>query len=68
MFTIQLVGAGTAVQLNDGLFTIQTDATIREVEKTDIIIIPALYVDVEKYLDQNVDLIQWITKQYFPWC
>lgn len=65
MFTIQLVGAGTAVQLNDGLFTIQTDATIREVEKTDIIIIPALYVDVEKYLDQNVDLIQWITKQYF---
>ncbi len=53
VFTIQLVGASPTVQLNNGLFIIQTDATIHDVERADIIIIPALYVDVEKYLAQN---------------
>lgn len=64
LFKIQLVGAFKSVRLNDGLFTIQTDVTIKNLIKTDLIIIPALYVDVPENLKINRSIAEWITKQY----
>lgn len=64
VFNIQFVGVARSMQLNDGLFTIQTDATIHDVKKTDLIIIPGIYVDVKLHVENNRELIDWMRDQY----
>lgn len=63
LFDVQLVGLGASTALNDGLYTVQT-VPIREVPKTDLIVIPALESDLEKYLAANEDFQPWIVDQY----
>jgi hypothetical protein len=43
VFNIQLVGSSEKVDLYDGLFSIQPNAHFKDVEKTHLIIIPAIY-------------------------
>ncbi len=64
MFDIQLVGAEKEVILNNGLYTVHADKLISEIEKTDLIIIPAMFGDLPKALDSNKKLVPWIVKQY----
>jgi len=63
LFKIQLVGLSKESQLNDGLYTISTDQ-INDIERTDLIIIPAMYGDLRKAVGLNQDFIPWIIKQY----
>lgn len=63
LFKIQLAGLSKVSQLNDGLYTISTDP-LSEIEKTDLIIIPAMYGDLKKAVENNKDFIPWIIKQY----
>jgi transcriptional regulator GlxA family with amidase domain len=63
LFKIQLVGLSKESQLNDGLYTISTDL-MSSVEKTDLVIIPAMYGDLSKAVEVNRDFIPWILKQY----
>ena len=42
LFNVQLVGAKKEVKLNNGMFSVHTDAQIKDVEKTDLVFIPAL--------------------------
>ncbi|MRG48591.1 helix-turn-helix domain-containing protein [Chitinophaga sp. SYP-B3965] len=64
IFKIQFVGVCKSMQLNDGLFTVQTDITIDEARKTDLIIIPAVYGDVHNHVKNNLALIEWMREQY----
>ncbi|MBC9909564.1 GlxA family transcriptional regulator [Chitinophaga varians] len=64
LFQVQLVGAWRAIQLNKGLFTIQTDAVVQELHRTDLIIIPALHENVEENVARNGELVDWIRAQY----
>jgi transcriptional regulator GlxA family with amidase domain len=64
MFNVNLVGAEKEINLNHGRYTIRSDKLIGEVEKTDLIIIPALFGDMYKALESNKNLIPWIVKQY----
>lgn len=43
MFDVKLVGTERDIKLNDGRYTIHADKLINEVDKTDLIIIPALF-------------------------
>jgi len=63
LFNIQLVGLSKESQLNDGLYTISTDL-FSDVKKTDLIIIPAMYGNLEKAVEQNKEFIPWIIKHY----
>jgi transcriptional regulator GlxA family with amidase domain len=63
LFKIQLVSLSKESHLNDGLYTISTKL-LSEVKKTDLIIIPAMYGDLEKAIENNKDFIPWIIKQY----
>ena len=63
LFKIQLVGLAKESQLNDGLYTITTDV-FSEVEKTDLIILPAMYGDLSKAITLNKDFIPWIIDHY----
>jgi transcriptional regulator GlxA family with amidase domain len=64
MFKVQITGLTKEVKLNDGLFTINPDLLINEVEKTDLIIIPALSGDLKKSIEINSAFIPWIIEHY----
>lgn len=61
MFKVQIAGLSNQSSLNDGLYTISTDP-ISAINKTDLIIIPAMYGDLKKAVELNKDFIPWIKK------
>lgn len=63
-FDVHLVGMTSEVRLNDGLIAVHPDVLLDDVQKTDLIIIPAISGDVKKAIDQNKALLPWITQQY----
>jgi transcriptional regulator GlxA family with amidase domain len=63
LFKIQLAGLSKESQLNNGLYTIVTNP-IKNIKKTDLVIIPAMYGDLNKAIEDNREFIPWIIKQY----
>jgi len=64
LFDVHLVGLTEQVSAAGGLYTVYTDEVIRDVPKTDLIIIPALDGDMLQNLEQNKDFIPWIQEQH----
>lgn len=64
LFKVQLTGLTKEVPAAGGIYTVYTDVLIKDLMKTDLIIIPALDGDMVKTLEMNQDFIPWITKQY----
>lgn len=63
LFKIELVSLSKESQLNDGLYIISTKL-LSEIKKTDLIIIPAMYGDLHKAIENNREFIPWIIKHY----
>ena len=63
VFDVKLVGLNSGTELYGGAFSIRTDHTIDEIEKTDLIIIPALIGDIGEELRKNFAFIPWIREQ-----
>ena len=64
LFNVQLVGATHEVKLNDGIFSVHPDRNLDEADKPDLVIIPALFGDMETAIEKNKILIPWINDQY----
>lgn len=64
LFRVQLVGLSNETKLAGGLFTVHTDVTVGGVQKTDLIIIPALDGDLQQAVERNRAFIPWIQQQY----
>lgn len=64
LFKIQLVGLSTTIPQRNGLYTIQPDVLVSDVQKTDIIIIPAMHGDLPKAMEANAAFLPWIVEQY----
>lgn len=64
LFNIELVGLAKETPLIRGMYTIRTERLIKDVSKTDLIIIPAVDGDVRQALEDNKDFIPWIRQQY----
>ena len=64
LFKVQLVGAKKEIKLNNGVYSVQTDVQLKNLKRTDLIIIPALAGDMEAAIDKNKALIPWIISQY----
>jgi transcriptional regulator GlxA family with amidase domain len=64
LFNVQLVGAKKEVKLNGGLFSVHTDKQLKDVKKTDLVFIPALFGDMSTAISKNKAMIPWITNQY----
>jgi transcriptional regulator GlxA family with amidase domain len=64
MLTVQLVGISKETDFNDGMYTIRPDVLIKDVQKTDLVIIPALDGDMAKGVEVNQAFVPWIVKQY----
>lgn len=63
-FNVQMVGLTKEVKLHDNIFTVHADATIDEVEETDMVFVPALSGDMQTALELNKGFLPWIVKQY----
>ena len=64
LFDVQLVGLKKEVKLNDGLYSVNTSQLLKEVKKTDLIVIPALFGDMKSAIERNQKLLPWINEQY----
>ncbi|KAA9357086.1 GlxA family transcriptional regulator [Larkinella humicola] len=64
LFRVQLVGLTKETPLSGGAFTAHADAVLADVQKTDLIVIPALDGDLRLAIEKNRAFIPWITDQY----
>ncbi len=64
LFNVQLVGLKKEVKLENSLYTVHTDALLKDVKKTDLIFIPAISGDLKTALQLNKKLVPWIVEQY----
>lgn len=64
LFEVELVGLKKEVKLNNGLFSVHTDRQLKDVKKTDLIFIPALFGDMPSAVKKNKETVPWIIQQY----
>jgi transcriptional regulator GlxA family with amidase domain len=64
LFEVQLVGLKKQVKLMNDLVTVHPDKTIDEVNKTDLVIIPAISGDIKTALLKNEKFVPWIIEQH----
>lgn len=64
MFDVQLVGMKKEVNVNNGLYSIKTSRLTKDVQKTDLVIIPALFGDMNAAIESNKNLLPWIVEQH----
>lgn len=64
LFNVQLVGATKEVKLNDGKYSVRPDKLLKDIRKTDLVFIPALFGDMGAAVKANKTLVPWIVNQY----
>jgi transcriptional regulator GlxA family with amidase domain len=64
LFNVSLVGLTKEIRLDDGLFAVQVDQELKDVEKTDLIIIPPMSGIMQNNVGQNRGYLDWIKSQY----
>ncbi|MFT3937012.1 MAG: helix-turn-helix domain-containing protein [Chitinophagaceae bacterium] len=64
LFNVNLVGLMEETKQRDGQFTIKPDLLLKDVQKTDMIFIPAIHSDYKKSLEENAAFLPWIREQY----
>jgi transcriptional regulator GlxA family with amidase domain len=64
LFNVQLVGLSHDIKLENSSFSVHTDQLLKDVKKTDLILIPAISGDLATALALNKEAIPWIVDQY----
>jgi transcriptional regulator GlxA family with amidase domain len=64
VFDIQMVGITKEVRLQNGIFTVNTDVLIHDLDKTDLILVPAVGGDLKEAISLNAEFFPWIVDQY----
>lgn len=64
LFDVQLVGLTKETITSGGLFTVNANALIQDIKKTNLIVIPALDGELSAAIKQNEDFIPWMQMQY----
>ena len=64
LFQIEFVGHEIPAKDMDGFYTVNPPKTIQQVEKTDLILIPAVHGDLREGIENNQEIIQWVKAQY----
>jgi transcriptional regulator GlxA family with amidase domain len=64
IFKVELVGLTHETKLCGGAFTANVERLIKDVKKTDLIIIPAIDGDFQQAIEDNKEFIPWIIQQH----
>lgn len=65
LFDVRLVGADAAVSLNQGMYTVHPDELLRDAKTPDLIVIPALFGDMQQAVLLNKSLADWVVEHYY---
>jgi len=68
VFEVEYAGLTRFVSANDGEYTIRTDRLLRDVRKTDLLIIPPVYGDIADGIKINSGAIPYIRNLYQKGC
>ncbi len=63
-FQVQLVGLTSEVRLHNNIFSIHNDILLKDLKKTDLVIIPAPTGDLKMAIEKNRAFLPWIIDQY----
>jgi len=64
LFDVEYVALKKTVSANDGEYAIKIDRVLKDVGKTDVVILPALYGDIDHAIKANARAIPWIQQMY----
>ncbi|QEM04001.1 helix-turn-helix domain-containing protein [Mucilaginibacter rubeus] len=64
VFEVQMVGLSKEVKVHGGMFSVHTDILLNELQKSDMVIIPAISGDLQNAVNVNRDFVPWIINQY----
>ena len=64
LFDVRLIGQTRQVKFAGGIYSVRVDKLMSEITKTDLIIIPALFGDMQEAVRMNRKAIPWIVEQY----
>lgn len=64
MFQVEYVGLTRSISTNDGEYIVKTDRLTDEIIETDLIVIPALYGNIDEALELNQKAIPWIKEHH----
>lgn len=64
VFEVQMVGLSKEVKVHGGMFSVHTDILLNELQKSDMVIIPAISGDLQNAVNVNGDFVPWIINQY----
>jgi len=64
IFNVTMAAVKDKIALNENSFTVNADKLIADIDKCDLIIIPALGRDVVNGIEINKELIPWIVEKY----
>jgi transcriptional regulator GlxA family with amidase domain len=63
-FKVDIAGMEQQVTLSDGVFSVHTSVLLKDLQKTDLVIIPAIGGDIDNNLEKNKAYLPWIREQY----
>jgi len=64
VFDVHLAGISSEASQRNGLYTVRPDLLIKDIAKTDIVIIPAIHGDPVALIEENKAFLPWIVEQY----
>lgn len=64
LFNVALIGEEKSIELNNGMYTIHTDYLLTDDFKPELIIVPALFGEMEDAIRQNEEMKKWIQLNY----
>jgi len=64
LFTVQMIGQTPEVKLTSGLYTVSPDILLKDLKKTDLVIVPAMEGNLKEAIAENLSFIPWIIEQY----
>jgi len=64
MFKVQLVGSSMEGRVYDGFFRVTPDATTNVIQKSDLVIIPAVNGNMDEVIRVNKTLVDWVRAQH----
>ncbi|KAA5537100.1 helix-turn-helix domain-containing protein [Taibaiella lutea] len=64
LFDVNLVSFKDLIKMNRNRFSVHPDKQLNEVEKTDLIIIPAIFGDMQQCIELNRAFVPWIVQQH----
>ncbi len=64
LFNVEYVALNKSVETNDGEYIVKIDRTLKDISKTDLVILPALYGDVDAAIKSNAKAISWIRQMH----